>query len=236
MKKIFTIHFLFFVAATTIAQQKITIRFNNKVGEKNLRLATETYYNAFGEPFTINKFRYYISKIVLIDINGKKYSYPNDYFLIDEADSTSKTIKLTTVAKHITGIQFLIGVDSIKNVSGVQTGSLDPMKGMFWTWNTGYVFAKLEGQSDSSHAPSHYFSYHVGGFRKNENALRFVRLDIGENIKTNNRIINITADVLKWFNTSHPIKIMQSAICHQPGILAIQLADNYSNMFTITHN
>jgi hypothetical protein len=45
--------------------------------------------------------------------------------------------ELNTSLKNITAIKFLLGVDSLKNVSGIQTGALDPAKGMFWTWNTG---------------------------------------------------------------------------------------------------
>ena len=48
------------------AQQTVTIHFTNKVGDKNLHLSTEIYENNFGEIFTVNKFKYYISKIVLV--------------------------------------------------------------------------------------------------------------------------------------------------------------------------
>jgi hypothetical protein len=54
----------------------------------------------------------------------------------------------------ITGIRFLLGVDSARNVSGIQTGALDPARGMFWTWNSGYVMAKIEGSSPSAHVPA----------------------------------------------------------------------------------
>jgi hypothetical protein len=46
-------------------------------------------------------------------------------------------------------------------------------------------------------------------------------------------VIVIDADLLKWFNAQHTISITQSPLCHQPGRLAMQLADNYSHMFTV---
>jgi hypothetical protein len=212
------------------AQQKITIQFKNKVGQDDLQLIERTYTNSFGEPFTVNRFKYYVSHILLIDSTNQFYQFPNDYFLIDAADSLSQTIILNTTAKKIKTIHFMIGVDSIKNISGVQTGNLDPLKGMFWTWNTGYVFAKLEGQSDSSHAPAHYFSYHIGGFRQNENAEKIIMLNTQE---SNNNIIKIKVDVLKWFDGVHNFPINKNAACHQPGFLAMQIADNYAKMFSI---
>ncbi|HEY1201915.1 MAG TPA: MbnP family protein, partial [Niastella sp.] len=123
----------------------------------------------------------------------------------------------------------IIGVDSALNVNGVQAGSLDPLNGMFWTWNSGYIFAKLEGKSDSSKAPAHSMQYDVGGFRTNKNAIRKVQLTLPS--ASTNYVIDV--DLLKWFSGKHTIKVAQSPLCHQPGALAMQLADNYANMFTV---
>lgn len=203
--------------------------FKHWAGNKELRLFDETYTDPFGEPFVVSKFRYYISHISLTDASNKEITLP-DYYLINEEDSLSKIIALP-VAAEIKSISFMIGVDSIKNINGVQTGSLDPMNGMFWTWNSGYVFAKLEGQSDSSHAPVHSFSWDVGGFRRYENAVRKIKLMVNKAAAGNT--ITVNADILKWFDAVHILKISQSPVCHQPGKLAMQIADNYSNMFSV---
>ena len=224
------------ILTTASAQQTVTIHFTNKVGNKNLHLFTEIYENSFGETFTVNKFKYYISKIVLVDADAKYYAFPNNYYLIDEADSTSKTITLTTSATCINDLQFIIGVDSIKNVTGVQTGALDPINSMFWTWNSGYVFAKLEGVSKAAKVAGNLFSWHVGGFRYNENALRVVRINIGNNVKTKNLVINIASDINQWFEAKQNLKISQHPICHSPGELAMKFADNYATMFSISTN
>ncbi|MEP6727577.1 MAG: MbnP family protein, partial [Bacteroidota bacterium] len=112
------------------------IHFKHWVGNKELVLFDETYKNNFDEPFVISKFRYYISAISFTDINNRETILPAAYYLVNEADSLSKIIQLP-VAAPIKSISFIIGVDSIRNISGVQTGSLDPANGMFWTWNSG---------------------------------------------------------------------------------------------------
>ena len=221
-----------FVSITGNTNAIITIRFKNWVGNKELTLFDTTYINPFGEPFVISKFRYYISHISFTDAANKEISLPDNYYLVNEADSLSKTIQLPAAA-GIKSISFLIGVDSARNVSGVQTGSLDPINGMFWTWNSGYVFAKLEGQSDSSHAPAHNFAWDVGGFRPHENALRKIKLTVPASHSSTDKTIVVNADVLKWFNAVHPLQISQSPVCHQPGNLAMQIADNYSTMFSV---
>ena len=39
-----------------------------------------------------------------------------------------------------------LGVDSVLNYNGVHEGALDPINGMYWTWQTGYIHCKLEGK------------------------------------------------------------------------------------------
>lgn len=57
----------------------------------------------------------------------------NEYFLIDASDAGSTTIALQALPGKYDQVAFTIGVDSIRNISGAQTGALDPGKGMFWT-------------------------------------------------------------------------------------------------------
>ena len=52
------------------------------------------------------------------------------------------------------------------------------MLGMFWTWNSGYIYARLEGQSDSAKAPAHRFTWDIGGYKAAANAAREIVLAI----------------------------------------------------------
>jgi hypothetical protein len=214
------------------AQHTISLTFKNMVGEKQLN-TDSSYINQAGEAFTVRNFRYYISNITFIDsVDNKSQSYSDVYFLIDEKDEASKQVLLSTSLKHITTVEFLLGVDSIKNVSGVQTGTLDPARGMFWTWNSGYVMAKLEGNSPVANTPMHAYSYHIGGYKTNERAARKIRLSTFATTTAEKNIL-VTADILKWFAGTYTIKITDIAFCHEPGKLAMKFADNYTNMFSI---
>jgi hypothetical protein len=218
----------------THSSHTLTIRFQHKMGSRALQLFNETYTNPFGEPITITRFKYYVSHISIAGAGQKEKELSPQTFLIDEADAASKTLTFSTDITAPQTLSFVIGVDSILNVSGVQTGALDPLNGLFWTWNSGYIFAKMEGKSDSSHAPAHSVNYDVGGFRSPHKASRKIQLTLSVDLtKAADKIILIDADLLKWFNATHPVKISQSPLCHQPGKLAMQLADNYSTMFTL---
>lgn len=212
--------------------REINIQFINTIGNAPLQL-NEMYTNDFGEKFTVTSFRYYISNIILIDEkNNSKEYFKDQYFLIDQADKNSQTILLQTKLKEVSQISFMIGIDSLKNVQGVQTGILDPAKGMFWVWNTGYVMAKLEGNSNVVNAPRHAFSLHIGGFKKGQNTARTIQLDILKSSDT----IKINANLDHFFKGIHDLPLKENFFCHEPGNLAMKYADNYATMFSIQEN
>lgn len=205
----------------------------------DMEFGTE-YKNSFKEAFTVKAFKFYIHDIELINTDSNKvYRVGNDkYYLVDFSDSASTVIKLGILPYKYNRIGFTLGVDSARNVSGAQTDALDPAKGMFWTWNTGYIMAKLEGTSPNSSAPSHTFEYHIGGFTQAESVIKKITLlfPFGDNVdmksgKTTD--ITITADAYDWFNNPHDVKISANPAIMTPGTLAQQVAENYSKMFTV---
>jgi hypothetical protein len=103
--------------------------------------------NPHGEPVTITNFAYYLSHFALVDASDRLVTLTPEYYLVNEKDPASKTIRFFAPQGNYKAMQVLIGVDSARNVSGIQSGALDPANGMFWSWNTGYIFAKLEGKS-----------------------------------------------------------------------------------------
>ncbi len=209
-----------------------TICFRNKVGERPLELSTVVYTNHFGESFTVEQCKYYVGAIRVTDREGKEELLTADVHLIDQADTASSTLQLSCSLTGLRSIAFVVGVDSAANTGGVMTGDLDPMHGMFWTWNSGYIYARLEGQSDSARAPAHRFSWDIGGYKANANAARAIVLNIPDS-QPDDKPLTIEADLLKWFDGKTPIRLSQSPTCHEPGTLALELADNYSTMFSI---
>ena len=73
----------------------------------------------------------------------------NDYHLVNQAIDSSLSFTISLAANKYDSVGFLLGVDSAGNTSGAQTGALDPLNDMFWTWNTGYVMEKT-GRNISS--------------------------------------------------------------------------------------
>ena len=217
---------------STRAAFSVYIIFQNMVGDSILQTGS-TYINSLGEPFIIRAFKYYVSDIQLLYADGSTYNIAKPPHLVNEIDTSTRLLSITAPTGTITGIQFLLGVDSVINTTGVQTGDLDPANGMYWVWNTGYIMAKLEGSSPVAKSPGHQFSYDIGGYKWGENAARKITLTSSSTANYPTSLVLIKADVLKWFNSAHDIKIAAQPMCHEPGKLAMQIADNYEKMFSV---
>lgn len=149
------------------------IEFENQVDGEALVLDTKTYTNASGDQYNINVFKYYVSNVTLTKTDGSTYTIPESYYLVDASKTASSLISIKDVpAGDYTQISFMIGVDKERNTSGAQTGALDPALGMFWTWNSGYIFVKLEGTSPQSTATGNKLTFHIGGFAEPNNTIR----------------------------------------------------------------
>ena len=220
---------------------KLIIRFENSVGNRRVVLDTGTYVNALGQSFTITNFKYYISNITLTGITegglNLKYADPHSY-LITQDDSASWSITLEDMPEgSYQYMTFIVGVDSIHNCSGAQSGALDPINGMFWTWNTGYIFFKLEGKSPSSNSPGHIFEYHIGGYKAPTNFLRTIMFGFRDQgpMKVNHGKVTtlyMKTDVAKLLNDHHTInfaKLSSVTDFHN----ADTVVDNYDHLFSV---
>lgn len=213
----------------------VSINLQHLAGSNALALGTAVT-TPLGEAVTFNVFKYYLSNFSVVYSNGAEHKISDTYFLVNEANATSKAFNINVPEGQVKELRFWIGVDSARNVSGVQTGALDPANGMFWTWNSGYIFAKMEGRSPVSPAPLTAVTYHIGGFRTGQNALRSISIPLPSVMEVNNSsryTITLTADVMKWFRAKTDVSIATEPFTMEPGVLAIKVADNYAQMFAL---
>jgi hypothetical protein len=232
----------------------LTIEFDNIVGGYNLELNNGTYTNAAGETYTISLLQYYISNIKLGKADGTEYVVNQDssYFLIKEADPSTHFAKVTVPEGDYTSLTFILGVDSLRSTMDIteRTGVLDPSSGMgdgmYWGWNSGYIFFKMEGTSPQAPADptgQHIYRYHIGGFggysAPTINNIKTVQLDLsarGVAKPRKNRTANIhlLVDIDKVLSNSTTV-----SIATYPTVMfsdfSVNIANNYANMFTHDH-
>lgn len=233
---------------------EVEIEFDHRAAAAALDFGTE-YTNAAGEKLKFSTFDYYISNIVLVKSDGTEYAVPkNDsYFLIKHDDVDSREVKLSNVpAGDYTGLRFVIGVDSAKSVSpiGERTGVLDPAgaaSGMYWSWNAGYIFVKVEGTSPAAPVDpgsgENIFQYHVGLFGGYDsptlNNLKNVNMTVPDEaakVRKDEEAphFHLFVDVMQMFNSPTVVSIAAHPYSHGDSF-SPTLSANYADMFSIDH-
>lgn len=235
---------------------KLALHLEHQVNGAALVLNTNNYTNALAEEFKITTFNYYLSNIKLKNENGTTYTVPQaeSYFLVKESDADSKEITLSNIPEgNYTDITFTIGVDSLRSTMPIadRTGVLDPAagaEGMYWMWNSGYIFMKMEGTSPvaplDSATSTRPFAYHIGGFGGYSSATI-------NNLKTVNLSFNGEKALVRAANSAAPevhtivdaSKVMNGttnvSIATNPVVMfnpySVNIANNYSSMFRVDH-
>ena len=232
----------------------LSVEFDNIVGGQNLLLNAVNYTNTAGEAFNISMLQYYISNIKLRKTDGTLYTIDQDssYFLIKEGDPATHTAAFKVPSGDYDQLSFVVGVDSLRSTMDIskRTGVLDPSAGhddgMYWGWNSGYIFFRMEGISPAAPLdPSgqRKFRYHIGGFggysAPTINNIKTITLDLkpsgivqAREGRTAN--IHLMVDVLKVFNGSTTLSIAAN-----PTVMfsdySVRIADNYSGIFYHDH-
>ncbi|MBN8824324.1 MULTISPECIES: MbnP family protein [unclassified Spirosoma] len=235
-------------------KNSVSIQFENRVGDQKLVLGTPAYKNASGETFALTTLNYFISNISLKKDDGTVQKFPNQYFLVRQADAASQVITLKDVPSgNYSEMSFMIGVDSTKSVSPVseRVGALDVTSygtdGMYWSWNSGYIFLKIEGTSTAvptTISANQSFAMHIGGYgggwngsAKTVNNLRSVTLPMTTKATVRGNIapeIHLFVDALQIFNGPNKISLATTNSVHMPAA-ATPIADNYKTMFQVDH-
>lgn len=215
--------------------QNVNLRFQNEVGDLPLIIDSVNYKNELNQDFTISKFKFYISNVSFENTNGAQTA-PSTSFLIDQEDSLSLSTNSISIPSGIySSIEFILGVDSLHNVSGAQNGALDVVNTMFWTWNSGYIFMKLEGNSSFSNSPGHFFEYHIGGFKEPYNAIRKIKLTFDQPVEISKHKLTdilINVNVLEILQHPNSIDFSKNSSIVEPFQSKI-VSDNYEDIFSI---
>ncbi|MCS6796877.1 MAG: hypothetical protein NZ516_13060, partial [Raineya sp.] len=211
------------------------------------------YINNFGEQFSVSLLRYYLSNFRLQRADGSEYVVPQEkcYFLVELDKPNSHRLVLADVPLgEYKSISFLIGIDSLRNTMSPtqRTGSLDvggAAEGMYWNWNTGYIFFKLEGISPASVNGTGIFRYHIGGYggysTPTLNNIRSKTIDFGSTpLKVQSHhtaMVHLKFNLAEFFRNPHELKIAHySDVMFAP--ISAKYADNCVNLFNLdfVHN
>lgn len=232
MNKVMFFIIVFAVSNNLFAQQKISYRtviFETVANGKMLFLKDSVYTNSFKETYTVSKLKYYVSNIRFVHTENNNIK--KSVYLIDASKNNELHVRF--YGTKIKGISFLLGVDSLNNCTGAQSGALDPLNDMFWTWNNGYVMFKLEGKSDSSKADNNRIEQHIGGYKGANKTMREIFLPLNENYFNKHTNLTIQLNLDNYWKGLNEMHIAETPVITSPGEAAKTAADNFEGMFLI---
>ena len=213
------------------------IEFDHQIGHSGLVMGSEAYTFGANTNVKINTVKYYVSNVVLEKEDGTTFIVDDSYHLVDGSNASSLDFLIDDIpSDSYHKISFMVGVDEPRNTAGAQEGALDPANGMFWSWNNGYIFLKLEGTYGSE---EDNFTYHIGGFQGEyasqqqiELSLHGDMLDISDNeTATVHTVVNLEEffeNPIDWNIDNQPAMTMS-------GMMAKTISDNYADMFSVHH-
>lgn len=227
---------LFLIPVSLFAHSngKVTITIEPVFNGAPLKPGEQAYVNQHGDTLSVDLFRFYMTQIGLTRVNSKTTDVCMICsHLVNAEDTASCSFTLDFPEGNYETLSFILGVDSIANTSGANSGDLDPAKGMYWAWNTGYIMAKIEGASKVCKTLHHAFEFHIGGYMPPFNTARHIDLLLPATLVISNdkaAHITIKANVAAWFQG---VDLAQLNSIVTPGKPAMEMADRYAKMFTI---
>jgi hypothetical protein len=218
--------FFFFASYISHAQSldSYALVFCPAFGHSGLVLNDSVYTLNSGDSIRFETLRFYVSAVELGIDDKIVWKEENSFHLVDAFDKMSLQIMLANVpAVPFNKIKFNVGIDSTTNVSGVMGGDLDPTKGMYWTWQSGYINFKLEGKSNVCKSRNNEFQFHLGGYQSPYNSCQTVILKSTEKKST---VIIDLEKMVNDMNLSNENHIMSP--CNESVLLSKKVAGIFS--------
>ena len=205
---------------------KYTLFFQPVYGNEKLELGKKYVTANKKDSVQIDLLRFYISGVEFLSNGETSWKEENSFHLVDASVIKSMQQVIDKASnREFNEIRFTLGIDSVTNVSGAMGGDLDPTKGMYWTWQSGYINFKLEGESSLSTSRGNEFQYHLGGYQSPLASCQKIQVKC-----TNSEVTTIKIDVEKIIaamDISHFTHIMS------PGKEAVLLSEKVAKQFSV---
>ena len=225
--------FWFFSVAQAEAQS-FALRFQPVFQQKNVVLDTPLR-TAAGDSLALHTLRLYLCNFVFLKNGTSVWAENNSHHLLDLEDMSTLALRFEMPAgAGFDEVKFDLGVDSLTNVSGALGGDLDPTKGMYWTWQSGYINAKIEGFFGRSTARNREFQFHLGGYLPPFRAVQTVKVGRVSNPSdlrnTNPSDLRIDFDLTPFFEK---IDWAKRHSIMSPSAEAVRLSEVLAESFSI---
>lgn len=182
----------------------LELRVNLLVGDKPLSDGLNT--NQAGNQYQVDLLRFYVSQVALVKADGTEVPLAGLNLAEYRRGGSSQDLlmfKADAPAGDYAGIRFVIGVPREQNHldAAKQQAPLGVGGGMYWSWNAGYMFYRLEGKFMNGGKPTS-FLMHLGtdAFAQHVDLSDLMRNSIKISVGKD-AAVRLTLDINKMFST-----------------------------------
>ncbi len=217
----------------TTDKYQVTFNFIHKVGGETVEFDTIRYHNSFGNNYSVTTLKYFVSDITLYKPGGETVLFDEEHY-VDATDisTTSFTPANEVFEGTYTGISFVFGLDTDKNVSWRFLNP--PENRMEWPigMGGGYHYMKLEGKYKSD-GLTDSFQAHSGQL---DGIPYFINVDVPGSSFTvdgQNIVVQIVMDINKWWELPNTLDLNNITSIMGNSAIQKQLMENGTDIFSI---
>ncbi|WCL81407.1 hypothetical protein PPO43_15635 [Saprospira sp. CCB-QB6] len=221
----------------TATDTDLSMHLHYKVGTEDF--AYDQVYTIDGVAVKFTLAQFYISGVNIMDDDNNMHSFEDLYILAkpSQMDYALGTIP-ASFGDHLHMLKFNIGVDSLTNsqteADFTSRDANDPLAaqnpGMHWSWSSGYIFVKIEGEvdTDGDGTPDTAANWHIG----TNNMLREVSLMAHQDMEGEEATIEVEFDLATVLtNTDLANDYSTHTMNNMP--LATKVANNMATAFGV---
>ena len=203
------------------------------VGDEPLEFTNIKYTNAFGNLYSVETLKYFISDITLTKADGTEVFIDEEHY-VDGMDVTTLTFnpETTIPVGDYTSVSFIFGLSEEKNIAGRFPNP--PENNMEWppAMGTGYHYMKLEGKFNDNDTIKN-FQGHTGPTMGNQNFIEVTLPNSGFSVAGNAFTFTIKMDINNWWANPNTLdlNIITGIMGNQD--MQIKLHDNGMDVFSV---
>jgi hypothetical protein len=217
-----------FLSVSYAQTKEIKIGFSAHYDNQVISIQDSSFKTKDASQLEIETLKFYASNFQLLDKGKIVLVEKNSVHLIDLNKKSPFQFIIRNKSKLVFDqVKFDLGIDSTTNVSGALGGDLDPTKGMYWTWQSGYINFKLEGKSLACKTRNNEFQFHLGGYQSPNYGLQQVTLSTNPT-----ETIDIKLDLSKLLQT---IDLSKTNQIMSPTVEAVSISKLVAQAFYIAN-
>ena len=191
---------------TQPAETMVNYKFEHYVDGAPANFNEIMYTNAYGNEYSVETLKYFLSKIKLTFADGTAFTVDQAFYIDAFDESTTTTGYTSLISGEYASISMIFGLDEEMNVPGAFPNA--PENNMEWpaAMGSGYHYMKLEGKVDNDTTTNNYQA-HTGPTMNNQNYIEITLPDSEVTLSGNAVTITIRMNIEQWWETPNTLDL-----------------------------